>query len=121
MTEIPIEYGNMEGQYFTQWRIDLLNEFLVTIVYGYSAVPLVAVEDVKIWYDANEDFHRMTFTSAGKRFAVQFYKVFSVTVDGTDLWRGCPISSSGKLAHEIRNAIRKQGTQNAVESSNKQQ
>lgn len=121
MTEIPVEYGNMEGQYFTQWRIDLLNELLQTVVYAYGETPLVAVEDVKIWYDAGEDFHRMTFTSAGKRFEVQFYKVFSVKVDGTDLWRGCPRSSAGKLAKSIRDVIRKQETPNAVESSNDQQ
>jgi hypothetical protein len=121
MPEIPVEYGNMEGQYFTQWRIDLLNEFLCTIVFAYCDTPLVAVEDVKIWYDAAEDFHRMTFTSAGKRFAVQFYKVFSVTVDGADLWRGCLLSSSGNLAKIIRDEIRKQETPNAVESNDARQ
>lgn len=121
MTKIPVEYGNMEGQYFTQWRIDLLNELLQTIVFAYDETPLVAVEDVKIWYDADEDFHRMTFTAAGTLFAVRLYKVFSVTVHGADLWIGCPRSRSGSLAKAVRDEIRKQETQNAVESNNEQQ
>lgn len=110
MTKIPVEYGNMEGQYFTQWRIDLLNELLHTIVFAYDETPLVAVDDVKIWYDADADFHRMTFTAAGTLFAVRLYKVFSVTVRGADLWIGCPRSSSGSLARAIRDEIRKQET-----------
>ncbi len=103
---IPVEYGNREGRYFTQWRIDLLEELLERIVYNYDSTPLITVESPKVWYDAEQDFHRLEFRSGGKHFHVQFYKVFTAFVDGEDGWRGCPRSSMGRFAKYLRDLAR---------------
>lgn len=99
---IPVEYGKLEGQYFTQWRIDLLQDLLQLVVYCYGNSPLVAVENIRIWYDAKEDFHRMTCEIGGNRVAVRFYKVFSASVSDVDVWVGCPRHEVGALAKCLR-------------------
>ena len=97
-----VKFGNMEGQYFTQWRIVDLIELLDRIVFLYGEEPLIKVEDVLIHYDAVNDYHMLEFTSNGKAFEIRFYKVFSCSVDGVDLWTGCPRHLTGDFARSIR-------------------
>lgn len=37
------------------------------------------INDFKLYYDRNEDFHHIEFTLEGERYDVQWYKVYSVT------------------------------------------
>lgn len=98
-----ITFGNTAGLYFTQWRIDLLVELVDGIIYNYGTEPLVDLQDIVIDYDPVEDYHRLAFTANNKQFAVRFYKVYSATVDGVDLWIGCPRHKAGEFARTIRN------------------
>ena len=106
--EIPVEYGNLTGQYFTQWRIDALLDLLQLIVYCYSDTPLVEIAAVKIWYDAEEDFHRMSFYApvTGHTMAVRLYKVWTCQVDNVVTWQGCPRHMVGEFAKHLRNQMR---------------
>lgn len=105
---IPVEYGNLTGQYFTQWRIHRLLDLLQLLVYCYSNTPLVEIADVKIWYDADEDFHRMSFSApvTGKVIAVRLYKVLTCEVDGVTTWQGCPRDMVGEFAKHLRDQMR---------------
>lgn len=105
---IPVEYGNLTGQYFTQWRIDALLDLLQLIVYCYSDTPLVEITDVKIWYDADEDYHRMSFYApvTGKVMAVRLYKVWTCEISGVTVWQGCPRHMLGAFAKQLRDEMR---------------
>lgn len=87
-----ITYGNREGQYFTQWRFDLLAELLQKVQEG--PIPgqseTVEVANVEIWYDAREDYHRLKFDAQGHHVEVRLYKVFACTIDKAEGWVGCP-------------------------------
>ena len=91
----------MQGQYFTQWRVDLLAE-LLGMVRGHG----FACEDAEIWYDEPSDFHYLSFMAGGKVFAVRFYKVFSISVDGVDDWTGVLRSNICRLANHIADVAR---------------
>jgi len=97
-----IEYGSLTGQYFTQWRIDLLQELLGYVVEGFGGGAGIPVENTTIWYDANEDFHMLSFDSGGHHVEVRFYKVFSSKIDGKDGWVGCPRSNIIGFAQHLR-------------------
>ena len=103
---IAIERGQMEGRYFTQWRIDMLEELLHTVVYCYGTVPLVTVENAKVWYDDPNDFHMLSYDAAGNHIEVKLYKVFSSKINGVDGWVGCPKYNQGEFAKHLRDASR---------------
>ena len=105
--EIDVLYGNMEGQYFTQWRIDLLKDLLQRIVYAYGSTPLITIERPRVWYDAEQDFHRLEYSVQGKHIAVRFYKVFAAEINGVQGWTGCVQSSIGEFAKYLRDESRK--------------
>jgi len=100
-----IKYGNREGQYFTEWRFDILRELLELFHLG--PVPgssqVMEVVDPEIWYDEHDDFHRLKFSSGGKLFEVRLYKVFSCDIDGEKAWSGCP----QRLIYEFASSLRK--------------
>lgn len=100
-----IELGNMKGQYFTQWRIDLLEELLHYVTNGFGSASGVDVTDTKIWYDESEDFHRLSFESNGHIVLVRFYKVFASKIDGKDGWVGCPHSKIIDFAQHLRKVV----------------
>lgn len=102
LKEIGVTYGNIEGQYFTQWRIDTLNELIYHVVYLFGETPTVQVSDVQIWYDAEQDFHRLSYTAAGNKIEVRLYKVFSSTINGVDGWVGCPQYNQSGFARHLR-------------------
>jgi len=88
--------GNMQGRYFTQWRVDLLAELL-----GHIRERGVTAADAAIWYDEPSDFHYLSFMARGKVFAVRFYKVFSMSINGVDNWTGVVRSDVIRLANHI--------------------
>lgn len=104
--EFSITYGNQSGTYFTEWRMDLLREFLHVVVYAYGDEQLVKLENIAMWYDDVQDFHYLAFVASGKRFEIRFYKVFSLCVDDVQNWSGCPRSEMSALASHIRGIIR---------------
>lgn len=101
-----VTYGSREGQYFTEWRFTLLKELLDLVhtgqVSGISKV--LEVENPQIFYDQTYDFHHLTFQANGKSLNVRLYKVFSVTIDDSMGWTGCP---QGHI-HSFADYIRKQ-------------
>lgn len=104
--EVVIERGNMSGRYFTQWRIDLLEELLYDVVYNYGTIPLVTVENAKVWYDEPNDFHMLSYDATGNHIEVRLYTVFSSKVNGVDGWVGCPRYCQGEFARHLRNLSR---------------
>jgi len=90
------EKGSMQGRWFTQWRIEELEDLLLEV-----RRRGVAAEDAKIWYDEGSDFHRLAFTEKGHRFEVRLYKCFGLDVDGRDVWSGAPLSAFFRLAQRI--------------------
>lgn len=93
--------GNMQGRYFTQWRVDLLVELLEMVrERGFVC------DDAEIWYDEPSDFHYLSFIAGGKVFAVRFYKVFSMSVNGVDNWAGILRSRIVLLADHIAEVAR---------------
>ena len=102
-----ITYGNREGQYFTEWRFDLLKQLLDLIHTGPCPprTETLEVEDPKIWYDADQDFHRLSFRARGHLVEVQFYKVYSSKIDGVEHWTGCPRGQIYEYAVSIRRKL----------------
>jgi hypothetical protein len=72
-------YGPLEGQYFTQWRIEELKDIAASI---HERMP--EATDFKLWYDPNQDFHHLSFTVNGKLFDIRYYKILGLEVDGRD-------------------------------------
>lgn len=70
-----IEIGNTEGQYFTQWRFDLLKEVAEHVN---AHVP---ISNVKLWYDRNQDFHMLEFDADGHHFTARLYKIVALYRD----------------------------------------
>lgn len=46
---------------------------------------VLELKDVKIWYDSDDDFHKLSFVAKGKNVEIHLYKVFSCSVDGKRL------------------------------------
>ena len=76
MTKPTINYGNLEGQYFTQWRIDDLVLLANDI---FSQIPDANL--FQIWYDDKEDFHCMSFSVDDKMVSIRYYKLYRIDVD----------------------------------------
>jgi len=74
-----LTYGNCEGRYFTQWRIDRLESL------AFEANNRFGVEDFHLWYDDEKDFHHLSFTLEGREVNIRYYKVCNIYVDGTRL------------------------------------
>ncbi len=100
-----ITYGSTDGQYFTQWRFDLLAEFLDDVEKGPANRQQLPIEDAKIWYDKMEDFHRLEFKCRGRVVSVKFYEAFSCEIDGREFRTGSPQGLSLKRALVIRNEL----------------
>ena len=71
-----IEYGNTKGEHFTQWRFDKL----AVLVFHFGAAG-IEIEDMKLDYDADHDFHNLWFTLDGHRYVVQLYKIMTLWKD----------------------------------------
>lgn len=99
-----IEYRDMEGRYFTQWRIDALKELLEIVVFNFGDIPLFDIKNVKIWYDDPNDYHMLSYEADGNQIEVQFYKVFTSKINGVIGWQGCPRHCITNFAGHLRNA-----------------
>lgn len=79
-----IEFGSRKGTHFSQGRWDkligLANEL---------AEEGVAIQNVKIWYDKNEDYHRLAFDVDGDHYDIRYYKAFYIIKnDWPSIWDG---------------------------------
>lgn len=81
----PIKLGNIEGQYFTQWRFEEL-----LYLFRQLLEKRLEMSNVQLYYDAHSDFHCLEFLSHGHQVVVRFYKVFGTTIKGVDQWCGGP-------------------------------
>jgi hypothetical protein len=79
-----VELENKNHQYFTQWRID----DLIKLADNLTNLGL-NLENAKIWYDDQEDYHMLQFSCNGKQFVIRYYKVYTAFIDGKTLWQGC--------------------------------
>ena len=104
---VAIERGQMSGRYFTQWRIDALEELMNDVVFNFGTVPLLTVENAKVWYDEPNDFHMLSFESNGNRVEVRFYKAFSSKINGEDGWVGCPRYCISRFSKHLRDACKR--------------
>ena len=100
ITAIECTVGNTTGQWFTEWRFDELRRFLEIL----TGDMRCSVERPHLYYDANEDFHILTFSLNGHDVLVRYYKVLSAIIDGKMHWQGCPVSGSFNLAKSIKQA-----------------
>lgn len=76
-----IIYGNLEGRYFTQWRIDFLKDELLPLIIERFGEK---ISSIKIWYDEHNDYHRLDFHLGGTEIRLRFYKVIGIEWDGAD-------------------------------------
>jgi hypothetical protein len=104
---MDVKYGNREGKYYTEWRFNLLLELLEMVHVGPmpGKSDIVDVQDPEIWYDADEDYHRLKFIACGKVIEVQLYKVFGCYIDGQPHWPGCPKNQVWNYANSIRRKL----------------
>lgn len=73
----PIKIGNQEGRYFTQWRFDELR--------GIAAyLSQHGITNFEMWYDAFEDFHKLSFVKDGIKYIIRYYKVFVLYKEGNE-------------------------------------
>ena len=102
-----IEYGNREGKYFTEWRLDLLKELLGKVHQGPmpGTSKVVNIDHALIWYDAEQDYHMLFFRALGHEVVVRLYKAFSSKIDGEDHWVGCPRSQVWEYANSLRRKL----------------
>jgi hypothetical protein len=77
-TMIEIEYGNREGCYFIQGHFDTLTRLAGEIL---ACVP--GATDWRIWYDPDQDYHRLSFRLKDDVYMVRYYKVFALVKNGT--------------------------------------
>lgn len=76
MAKLTINYSNLEGPHFTQWRIDDL------VLLAHDIFKQIPDADLfQIWYDAGEDYHCMTFSVGDKMVSIQYYKLYRIDVD----------------------------------------
>ena len=103
---MDIHYGNREGKYFTEWRFELLEELLDRVHKGpMPTSEVVEIENPQIWYNAEEDFHMLSFRACGHEVEVRLYKVFGSKIDGEDHWVGCPRNQVWEYANSLRRKL----------------
>ena len=98
MTIPPINYGNLQGKFFTQWRIEVLVELAVSLAERCQAA------DFYIHYDANEDYHILVCSVAGHEVTFHFYKVYRLTI-GKEVRRFMR-SHSSIIPHRVNEIIK---------------
>ena len=107
-----ITYGNREGRFFTQWRVDDLVQLAEWIN------DRLGIVNFYIWYDAEEDFHRMAFWHNNINCTVSFYKVYRLDVDGGEQKHGktrrFQRSESVEIPHYVREFTSKQTSEVGV-------
>jgi hypothetical protein len=79
-------YGPLEGQYFTQWRIDELQSLASEV-----EQRLPAATNFRLWYDPRQDYHHLSFNFNGKLFDIRYYKILGLEIDGVDTQWLCQI------------------------------
>lgn len=73
-----ITFGPLEGRHYIENAITRFMVPLAELIL--SRVP--EVKAIKIWYDATDDFYRLSFEVGAHRFLVQYYKVLSLYING---------------------------------------
>jgi hypothetical protein len=79
-----IRYGNLNGRYFNQSKIDSLTKFVNIFVFGkeeFGDKKLIDIDKVEIWYDQQNDFNFLSFICNTKKVLIRYYKVYSVFID----------------------------------------
>ena len=100
--------GNTSGPYFREGLFNILRDLGRDLVDEH-----VVMENPHLHYDNQQDFHCLTFTSAGHKVFVRLYKAFAAYVDDKELWIACPVYNSWRLARSIKNKLKElsDGTQ----------
>lgn len=78
--KITPRFGNLQGKYFTKWRIYDLSRMFDAIFASCPPDVAAAINDVRIWYDEAADYHRLSIDILGKTIDVRYYKVLYVSL-----------------------------------------
>lgn len=79
-----ITYGNLAGRWFSQEVIDK-----ILLPLAEEIVNQIGITTFKIWYDAEKDFHCLSFELNERKALVRWYKYPSSYVDGQEVWLIC--------------------------------
>lgn len=105
---LNVQYGNREGAGFSEHLFDFLRDMLGRLHLGPSPgqSEVVEVQDPRIWYDRETDFHCLSFVSRGKTVSARVYRVLSAAIDGdSGNWPMCPIEQSSSYVHYLRSRL----------------
>lgn len=78
---VVIEEGNQEGRYFSPPRFATLKEMGQRL-----GLNVPGIANIKVWYDATQDFHILAFDVDGSHYEIRYYKVFCATKDNQRKW-----------------------------------
>lgn len=81
---MPTVYGNLAGPHY---HVDGTTQMERL---AHRAETLMKTDSFEIWYDRDHDFHHLKFIKNGHIIDIRYYKAFSVDIDGTIGWIGCP-------------------------------
>ena len=96
---LEIKYGSREGKNFTEWRFGVLKELLHEIVL-LKRNP----QNIIMWYDKGDDYHRVSFDLNGEKIEVRFYKVFGCSLNGETSHRTFMRSYTNSVARYLIDA-----------------
>lgn len=78
---VTVTLGNQEGPYFPPNSFKMMVEMAHTLS---KIVP--GIDDVKVWYDAFDDYTKIAFKVDGDSYQIRYYKVFAATKNDKTGW-----------------------------------
>lgn len=75
--KIEVVEGTREGKWFTQWRFDELYRLVDEMLYHE-----MDIQNCKMWYFRDEDYHILEFDLNGEKFKIYYYKIYRVEKNG---------------------------------------
>jgi hypothetical protein len=78
-----IKFGKLEGQYFSQAKLDqVLIPLAEQIFRSFRVAEMPEIKEIQIFYDQAEDYHHAAFEIDGHKIDIRYYKVLACTIDG---------------------------------------
>lgn len=96
-----IKYGNLEGLYFSQAKID---QVLLPLAVSVSEL-IPQASDFEIWYDPHKDYHHLKFAAGGKTFDIRYYKILAFDIDGVPNWARFQVGDTREFVRFIKRIL----------------